>query len=241
MDPKEAYYREQVEGARNRHRTAGEALAKVRELLAKADEEYRRAPQGDRQWHRVVDNLETSLDEAKSRLNVAEIETQRFEEKLAAYLAQREGADEEPVVERITLTPANDIDAPWPAPMSLEEASVLREQLDSGTIQDTVVEARLELSNQLGEAYEKDESGKVPRRQLALRAAIEKINQGHYDKMTYDEIKLVLACRKLLTSRLEPKPRDERLKRIIDGASRVLLRRKEALEAEFKRNEGTPN
>ncbi|MCF6283712.1 MAG: hypothetical protein L3K26_00760 [Candidatus Hydrogenedentes bacterium] len=88
----------------------------------------------------------------------------------------------------------------------------------------------MELANQLGETYDKDESGRVPRRQLALRSAIDKIRPQQVDAMAYEEIGLVLDCHSLLTSRREPTARDQRLKRILDGSVKILRRRKAELE-----------
>lgn len=228
MPSHEEFYHERLTTARKRHKESLEALAKVRLLLAKADVQYRRDPASARKWHKVLENLEASLDECKSRVNVTEVELRRLEAKSAA------GGLSEASEEVSKPTPPSDIDmdSPWPAPMNLEEACLLQEKIDAGEIHDKHVEAELELSNQLGENYEPDESGKIPRRQHVLRGAIDKISRRDYDGMSYDEVKIVLACESLLTSRLEPTPRDERLKRIIAGASRVLRQRKAAFESD---------
>jgi len=225
MNANEAYYRERVESARKRYIVAQQALEKVRGLLEKADEEYRREP---RKWHRVVDDLEASLDVAKGRVTAAEIEVQRFEEKLTELLGRVDDAEGE--IPQPGPGAALDIDSPWPERMNLEEASLLRDKIDSGAVADRRIEAGLEFSNQLGTTCERGPSGKVPRRQLALRAAIDKIVQGSCGTMTCQEIRLVLACRALLETRLEPTQGDLRLRGIIDAALPDLLRHKEALE-----------
>lgn len=239
MPSQEEFYRERVASARKRHQESREALEKVRSLLLKADRQYHRAGPEARKWHKVLENLEASLDECKSRVTVTATELRRFEGKLAALLA----GDEIPAGAPTPAPPENadvDIDSPWPSPMDLEEACLLRERIDEGEIHDKKLEARLELSNQLGDTYDVDKSGDLPRRQLALRGAIDKISRRDFDGMSYEEVKLVLACRSLLTSRLEPTPRDGRLKRIIDGASRVLKQRKAAFEAEEGRGNPAP-
>ena len=68
------------------------------------------------------------------------------------------------------------------------------------------------------------------RRQLVLRAAIDKVGKRAFDDMTLDEIKLLMACHSLLTSRLEPTLRDQRLRRILDTAIKILQKRKDAME-----------
>ena len=45
-----------------------------------------------------------------------------------------------------------------------------------------------------------------------------------------DEVKLLMACHALLTSRLEPTMRDQRLRRILDGAIKILQKRKDSME-----------
>ena len=61
-------------------------------------------------------------------------------------------------------------------------------------------------------------------------AAIDKVGKQAFDEMTLDEIKLLMACHSLLTSRLEPTMRDQRLRRILDGAIKILQKRKDSME-----------
>ncbi len=198
------------------------ALEKVRDLLAKADERRVREPEEARKWNKVLENLENSLDLTKARYEQSLVEVER----IAA-------AEQEPVeVEKSEDTPADQ----WSDTirkverLNLEEASQLQSEIDQGHIHDMQLEAGLALANQLSEREEEEAIGVENRRQAVLRAAIDKIKKQQFNMMSLEEIKLVLACHSLLTSKLEPTSRDQRLRRILDGASKILQRRKGEME-----------
>jgi len=211
-----------------------EALEKVRGLLRKADERRLREPEDIRKWNKVIENLENSLALIKARHGASEAEVERIERELESM-----GAD----VAQFTAAPVpGSADGEKPADqwtdtmrtvegLNLEQACQLQKDIDDGEIRDKQLEAGLALVNQMGSGEDTPTSGTSEnRRQLVLRAAIDKISKRQFDMMSLDEIKLVMACHSLLTSRLEPTSRDQRLRRILDGAIKILQRRKDEME-----------
>lgn len=213
------------------------ALDEVKVLLVKADERRLSEPQEARKWNRVLENLENSLDHTRARC--------AYSQAIVAQLA-RESAEFERSLEGtlppVAVPPLNTEILPvseaeeWTATLeavgalNLEEASVLQSKIDAGEIHDPSLEAGLALANQM--RHEPEAESQVPevRRQLVLRAAIDKVGKQAFDDMTLDEIKLLMACHSLLTSRLEPTMRDQRLRRILDGAIKILQKRKDSME-----------
>lgn len=208
------------------------ALDQVRDLLAKADAKRLAEPDDMRKWNRVLENLEKSLDLTRARFEQSEAHVLRLQSEIARIRGEAppKAVDEAP--------PAADAGqgSDWDETMSevgalnLEQASLLQARIDSGEVHDEQLEAGLALANQMHTAPEPDPDMQVPRRQMALRGAIDKIKRQRFDTMTLDEVKLVLACHALLTSRLEPTSRDQRLRRILDGAIKILQRRKDEME-----------
>lgn len=231
MQPLEMKLRRDIDEARARHSAALDALAKVKDLLAKADQRRVQEPQDARKWHRVLENLETSLDDTKKRVSSAELEMLRLERELKEFRQHLERG-EQVAPEDAKGGAAAELGTGLPKPKNLEEAARMESSLAAEEGGDRQLAASLELANQMGETYEIDDAGHTPRRQEALRGAIAKISQRQFDAMSHDEIKLVVACHSLLTRRLAPTPRDQRLKRILDGAIRVLERRKSDLDGD---------
>ena len=226
MDQIPTHHKDNLAAARARCAEDLKTLAQVRGLLAKADRRRVVESEDARKWNRVLESLERSLDLTKARYELSVAQVERLERE--AGLAPSPGP---PSTEGL----ADPGDA-WGETMrrveglTLEEASQLQSDIDSGNIDDAQLEAGLALANQMsGDPESEAESGEN-RRQLALRAAIDKIGKRRFDQMSLEEIKLVLACHSLLTSRLEPTPRDQRLRRILDGAIKILQRRKEQME-----------
>ena len=114
--------------------------------------------------------------------------------------------------------------------LNLEESSQLHSRIDTGEIEDDDLEAGLALANQMRQDAPTGGTSEEPRRQLMLRAAIDKVSRRAYDCMTMEEINLLIACHSLLASRLEPTLRDQRLRRILDSAINILRRRTEEAE-----------
>jgi len=223
-----------LDGARVRCAADLKALEEVRGLLAKADERRLREPEEARKWNQVLEKLEKSLDLTKARYEQSERDVRRLEQEIRDL-----GGSPDVVVSPLSgdgsSSESQDED-PWRSTLrqveslNLEQASQLQCKIDSGEIQDERLEAGLALANQMQAKVPEPEGGVESRRQLVLRRAIDKIGKRRYDLLSLDEINVVLACHSLLTSRLEPTPRDKRLRRILDGAIKILQRRKVEME-----------
>lgn len=230
MDEKTNHPMDLLATARQRCEEDRLALERVRSLLGRADARRIQEPDEARKWNRVLENLECSLDLTRARYELSEANVKRLEQE-----AGRLGVAEPMDVVAVPGPEGDQADA-WRATLrsveglTLEEASLLQSDIDAGTINDAQLEAGLALANQLRDDPEEAPESSEHRRQFILRAAIDKISRRRYDQMSLDEIKLVLACHSLLTSRLEPTARDQRLRRILDGAVKILQRRKVQME-----------
>ena len=239
MQDKLADKRNDLAAARNRLAEDAKSLDNVRELLRKADEHRRLEPGETRKWNRVLENLERSLDLMKARVErskmvVFQLERDGKAEDVAAAAGEAPAGAVDPAA-------AEDTSVKWFETMhrlealNLEEACTLQSQIDAGEIHDEQLEAGLALANQMqhdtGPEVDAEGDSEQPecRRQLVLRDAIDCIRKQQFDQMTLDQINLVMACHSLLTSRLEPTSRDQRLRRILDGAIKILRKRKEQM------------
>lgn len=232
MQSKLSRLREKLASARAKSAEDSAALERVKLLLAKADARRLAVPEEARRWNKALENMERSLDVVRARCAHSLALVARLEADLARLESGEDengGSGEEGIGD-----PASDEE--WRDPLeqvdgfNLEQASQLQARLDAGEIEDPQLEAGLELANQLRTDSPRRPGTQEPRRQLVLRAAVEKIKRRDFDAMTFDEIKLVISCHALLTRRLEPTPRDERLRRILDGAIRVLRKKKDEME-----------
>ncbi|MBI3117206.1 MAG: hypothetical protein HYZ00_00870, partial [Candidatus Hydrogenedentes bacterium] len=201
-----------------------------------------------RRWNAVLDHLELSLDEAKARHQACQAEVLRAEQALRELPPSPalEAAPQPPAQRRsedaaFTKAPPalgeveqELLNAPFAElhKFSLEQIALVQSHLEQAPqVQSDVTEhliGRLELANQVREDTAVPAHAAEPqnfRRQLVLRAAIDKIQANRIDAMTPDEIQLVVACHSLLTRRLRPTPKDERLLRILGAALKVLQRK----------------
>lgn len=234
-----------------RQEEARAAMEKVRDLLAKADVRRHREPQNQRKWNAVLDHLEISLDEARARIEASQQETLRLQEQLHDTQAMGK-----PDVEAVATTLATagaaqtstfeDTEKKLLAAsfldlgkFSLEQIALVQshllEQPEEKATETEQLLGRLELANQVRDEVSvasSDDAPEYQRRQLLLRAAIDKIQTNRIDTMTRQEIDLVISCHSLLSRRLRPTPKDERLVRILSAAIKVLQRK----HAEFRKN-----
>jgi len=226
-------------------------LGRILQLLDKADARRREETHRPGRWNRVLDNLEASLDEAKARLEACRLDmawTEREREKLGQGVsAEREGEPppqerqtsaergELPPLSQASLEAARDIlNMPLEeiGALTLEAVALVHSEVGEGnetprSPQERRLLGRLELANQWRSAPPAPPDGSAfqPRRQRTLRAAVEKIKTSRLDTLTPDEVRLVISCHALLTRNLKQNPREERLKRILDGAVKVLRQR----------------
>jgi hypothetical protein len=154
MHADDSELRRKIAEAQAQHAENIGVFEKVKDLLAKADERHRKEPAEARKWHHVLENLETSLDETRKRVELGKMELLRLEralEELRHGNTGTEGATD------ITSTSdgasdSRNILGEKSAAFSLEDASRLQKKIESGEIHDKHVEAGLELANQLGGA-----------------------------------------------------------------------------------------
>lgn len=243
MDIKLLELRRQLHKAKAKLAEDLRALDEVKVLLLKADEKRLSEPQEARKWNRVLTQLETSLDQTRARCAYSSVIVSQLEQASAELERALESADAAPTLGLPEAPPPAETEH-WAATlekveaMNLEEACVLQSQIDAGEIQDATLEAGLALANQLQHEPEIDTALPEARRQLVLRAAIDKVSKQAFNDMSLDEVKLLMACHVLLTSRLEPSMRDQRLRRILDGAIKILRKRKDVMEGLQRDNRG---
>lgn len=229
--------RRQLFKAKNKLEEDFRALDEVKVLLVKADERRISEPQDARKWNRVLENLENSLDHTRARCAYSQAIVAQLAQECAVFERALEEAAPPAAVPPLNaeVVPVSEAEE-WSATMetvgalNLEEACVLQSKIDAGEIHDPSLEAGLALANQMRHEPESESQMPEVRRQLVLRAAIDKVGKQAFDEMTLDEIKLLMACHSLLTSRLEPTMRDQRLRRILDGAIKILQKRKDSME-----------
>ncbi len=235
MDIKLLELRRQLHKAKVKLAEELRALDEVKVLLLKADEKRLSEPHDARKWNRVLTNLEKSLDQTRARCAYSEVIVSQLEQASTELERALESAESPAPIALPEPPPAAETEH-WVATlekveaMNLEEACVLQSRIDAGEIQDDTLEAGLALANQLQHEPEIDTALPEARRQLVLRAAIDKVSKQAFNDMTLDEVKLLMACHALLTSRLEPSMRDQRLRRILDGAIKILRKRKDVME-----------
>lgn len=219
------------------------AMEKIKALLAKADIRRHREPQNVRRWNEVLDHLEASLDEARSRIESGQLEAQRLQSmlrdiqfsgktdeeiNLGSFAGQGSAPPSAGNTERALLN-ASFLEL---GKFSLEQIALVQSNLmEENSARTAAAEqllGRVELANQVrdeGAAATNASTANYERRQLLLRTAIDKIQTNRVDTMTGEEVRLVISCHSLLSRRLRPTPKDERLVRILSAAIKVLQRK----------------
>lgn len=245
-----------------------ENLNTVIALLEKADRRRIAEPDNVHRWNKVLDNLESCLDEAKAKLEGCELAINRLEREIQqqettdakkAFLPvsspdlSREEVD---LLEGVGLFSAASMEAAKRilsmsledvSKLTLEEVALLHSQIadensQAGGVLPVQLAGRLELANQIQaeeSAKPASEASPAERRQQAiLRSAIDKISTNQLHTLTEEEIRLIISSYELLTSRLTVGPKDERLKRILGAAVNVLINRKRQEDRRKQQQEG---
>jgi len=246
--------REQRNGEARRQVEA--RLEEVRGLLSRADRRAREFPEERRRWLGVIEHLESTLLEIRVRLNALNAEASMLQQGLAEALAghvpvlqavkgevalENQAASSLPgslsdssisLARKVLQMPVEALHK-----LSLEEMTQLHSQIGAENVLASSPEVarlmgRVELANQgvgVSQAAQEEAPADSPerRRQLALRAAIEKIQRNRIDQMTPEEVKMTVACYDLVCRRMNPTPTDKHLKRVL-GAAISILRRKQA-------------
>ncbi len=224
-------------------------VEKLYGLLEKADQRRKGEPQNVSHWNSVLDNLESALDEARARLVSIQAEMGQLEKQLREVpaAAPSPASTGEVVLDAPDLPPGGDIslsnsgrDAAKQildmslsqiGALNLQEVSILHSQVtadisDPNSSHFGQLMGKLEYANQCPESQDGDlANDPEQRRQQALRNAIDKIGTNRLDELSEGEIRMVLTCHDLLTRKLKSTPREERLRRVLDAAVKVLRRR----------------
>ncbi len=233
-----------------------ENLNTVLALLDKADRRRIAEPGNSHRWNKVLDNLESCLDEAKAKLESCELAIHRLEREIqgekspdvdtAPSLAARPelSKEEMDLLDGVGLFSAASMEAAKRilsmsledvSHLTLEEVATLHSQIadentQAGGVLPGHLAGRIELANQIqAEEAAKPAPGILPperRQQAILRAAIDKISANRLNTLTEEETRLVISSYELLCSRLTVGPKDERLKRILGAAVNVLINRR---------------
>lgn len=251
MESNRAALQTKLDQLRARLRHDQENLAAVMELLRKADERHKTEPGNRTMWHRVLNNLERSLVEVRSRIQSAEIDIGKLENELAGLPDQE--ADVPPPDSADASPGPQAAVSPFEPPLSrarlpMEAARLILarpvEEIAELTLQDVSsmfdsvaienVAAAAPDAGQLittleitGQTSGGDAAGDTEhRRQTVLRCAIEKIQTNKFDKMTPEEVRMTLVCYESLTRRANRTPKDERLCRILGAAIQIINRKR---------------
>lgn len=233
-DPKTA-----LRELQGRRKAAQDVLEQITSLLAKADARRTGDPEGQRRWNHVLDHLERSLDEARARIERIDLyiaQTQAVLEGRGAAPALKPGEDSEELagseiqlsqdpdeaVSQVLAMSLTDL-----SKLSMEQVALLHAQLpehdtDLQPAEVKRAEARIELANQVRGALKGETQRPLSiterRHQYLLRAALEKTRAGRISDVTREEKKLIASCYEMLSRRLEPDARDERLKTMLKQA-----------------------
>lgn len=253
---------QRIDALRQQQAQHEENIQLVRQKLADADARRRSDTENPRRWNHVLDNLEACLDDAKSRLESCRLAIKRTENEMALLREKKEresraawtapdpelaemlpelSGEAMQAARTILETPLEDI-----GKMSLEEVALLHDQVAEQQFEEALSDTdrlmgRLEFANQMAPEQAEDaappqtqapEQDPEQRKQRILRSAMEHIRTGQLEEMSLEEIRLIISCYNLLTRRLKSTPRDERLKRILGAAVKVLQRRLLALKRE---------
>jgi hypothetical protein len=214
----------------------------IRALLIRADARRAQEPDNVRRWNRVLDNLETALDEAKGRLERCETRLNQARQAECESTSLADG-DAPSSLAEVDSRPAPFLPAqPGNAEASAAAQFLLQAPLD--TVENAPLEqvalARNYLSwrsrtghangdeKRLAGRIELAIQGRTPgasstvrerRQQFILRAAVDKIVAGRVDSMTFRELELVVSSYTVLVQRPERTVSEERLVWILAKAA----------------------
>jgi len=215
----------------------------VRSLLTKADEKRLSEPDNVRRWNKVLDNLESALDEAKARLAVLEsrMNQAKLQVPSSSGNTHSEGNLHKPAAAVSSDVPVTEPDAAALAAKSLLEAPL--ESVESAPLEQVVLARNyLNERNRSGKANgeEKRLAGRIElalqardrtqaapaisgsvqerRQQQVMRLVIGKIVANRMDALTFSELEFVVSSYYVLTQRAELLPTEQRLLAVLSKA-----------------------
>ena len=202
---------EQLHAAQDLHAKNTLALREIHELLAKADARRKAEPENLRRWDQVLDHLETSLVQARARLNSSEHQLSVARRALQDVL----GAEALRVVEASHETPDTTIEAST-FETRLEQvigAENAAAALNDDKISETVLPAITEVP-----------SDTPITEQQALQSAITKIQGHRVHALNAVEVRATMAAYDRLSRQHAPNLKDQRLMRILSAAVKIFQR-----------------
>jgi hypothetical protein len=219
-----------------RQASAVEMLARVRELLDRAEERRHAEPADAKRWIATIDRLESSMVDGRRRLEVLDVELKRAQNAYAAAISADASAPtgevdlpdgETPSAPVLSSDPAVavrqllELPLEQLASLNLEQVSQLHSQIATEDVQARLADldqatTRLEVASQsIGPSLRSAEAPPERRGQEVLRQAIGKVQAGHLERLLRAEIAMVISCFELLDRKIEPTPSDLRLRALL--------------------------
>lgn len=221
----------------SRRASAVEMLARVRELLDRAEERRHAEPAEAKRWNATIDRLESSMVDGRRRLEVLDVELKRAQNAYAVAMSADAGAPtgevdlpdgETPNAPVLSSDPAVavrqllDLPLEQLTSLNLEQVSQLHSQIATQEVQARLSDldkasTRIEVASQsIGPSVRSSETAPPERRgQEVLRQAIGKVQAGHLERLLRGEIAMVISCFELLDRKIEPTPSDLRLRALL--------------------------
>jgi hypothetical protein len=228
-----------------------ENLNTVLALLEKADRRRLEEPHNLSHWNRVLDNLEKCLDEAKGRVNGCQVAIEHAEREIRAKHEEQYGkaapckaVPPKDALEELLAPPSEaaleaarrilSMSLEDVSKLTLEEVSKLHGEIANENIalleQDADgILSRLDEAEQAQVHVDTSTPTPVPAgataRQVLLKSALEKICAHQINTISREEASVVITTYEVLSRRPTLTPKDERLKRILRAAVKILIGR----------------
>lgn len=217
----------------------------IRGLLARADEKRLSEINETRKWNKVLDNLETALDEAKARVQRCERELRRERERMGfsqavspaatpavavgeavslvvepAPIATHTHREEAAAARAMLETPLESVElAPLEQVAMAQHYLLWRKDQGLANGDDKRLEGRIELAIQGGVGMASElpdgQAEQERRNQHVLRAIVDKVLSNRSDALTVRELELAIDCYSILARRPSLGDSESRLKRIL--------------------------
>ncbi len=237
----------QLQALRERLAQEEETLQRVTDLLNKADARRLNEPKDQRKWNEILTNLEHSLDLAKARISQTKQEIglliRQIEKETSSTFDDDDKFWESSTVEsplkdfkavsneaaqRIIDLPIDEISR-----LTLDQVDQMHKQISA---ENAAASESPKHKNKptvflppedevYDDEYDEQVTPKESQSQIVLRNAIAKIQAHRIDSMTAEEIQLTITCYNKFVKIKNPSPRDERLRRIIGAAIKILKRK----------------
>ena len=236
-----------------------ESLARIEGMIEKASAKRRAEPNSERDYNKILDNLDEAHRQAKSDIIDTTKTIDRIEKRIAKA---KEGGDDADIAEEESasahdLKPPTDDTRDERSPqfqaakllastainkldtVPLEKLTLAQEYIDDRTAEgpltpyDAQIAARLEVAAQ---SERKPEPKETERRgQRDLRAMIDMVSNERFTEMTLEEIEMAASCHALLVRKTTPTEEDLRILNLISPPLQKLSRILENLRTKMRR------